>query len=1612
MNDLSAAHRKLLDRLEALVRERFPAEQAEMPARFVHGYYARVRTEILETRDPLDLYGAALAHLGLARQRPAAKTRVRVYNPVLEQDGWECPHTVVEIVLEDMPFLVDSVRMAVNRQDFQILRLIHPILRLGRDAGGQLLEVEPGGPVAGGEEPRREAILHLEIVRQPDRRRLVALERELRHVLRDVRTVVEDWSPMRAALAALIRDIEAAPPPLEGEDIAESLAFLRWLDDHHFTFLGYRRYALGEEQGEAVLRIVPGTGLGILRERAEAEASRAFSSLPPERRAQARRPELLVLAKANARATVHRPVNLDYVGIKCFDAAGRVCGEHRLLGLYGSRAYNCLPQEIPLLRRKIATVLAQVDLEPNSHSAKALTHIVETYPRDELFQIEAEDLYRISLGILHLDEEQRPRLFLREDPYGRFVMCLVYVPRERYDTQVRKRMQGILQEAFEATEVEFTVSLSEAMLARILFTARTHPGALPAYDARAIEIRLAEAMQTWTDHLQTALLEHLGEERGSTLFQAYGEAFPAGYREDFPAPSAVRDIVHMEALTAEDELRLSLYSPLEAPPGHLRFKVFRFGRTLPLSQVLPMLENMGVEVEDERPYRIDRRDSLPLWVHDFGLAHAGAEPPDWGEIREAFQDCFARVWRGQVENDGFNRLVLQARLDWRRISLLRAYAKYLRQTGLPFSQNYIEEAVAANPAIATLLVEYFEARSDPRRRKQAAQQVTRLTTRLQEALDAVRRLDQDRILRALLAVCQATLRTNWYQVDSQGQPKEYIAFKLQSAAIPDLPEPRPACEIFVYSPRLEGVHLRGGLVARGGLRWSDRREDFRTEVLGLMKAQMVKNAVIVPVGAKGGFVIKRPPASSAALRAEVLACYRQFISGLLDLTDNLVAGHCQPPPHLVRHDGDDPYLVVAADKGTATFSDTANAVAADYGFWLGDAFASGGTTGYDHKKMGITARGAWECVKQHFQAAGIAEDGGPFTVVGIGDMSGDVFGNGLLYSDRIQLIAAFDHRHIFLDPDPDPRASLAERRRLFALATSSWADYDPARLSAGGGVYSRDLKAIRLSPQARAALACRAEVLTPAELIRTLLRAPVDLLWNGGIGTYVRASRERDADVGDRGNDAVRVTAAELRCRVVGEGGNLGLTPLARIELARHGGRLDTDFVHNAGGVSCSDHEVNIKILLDQAVADGDLTLKQRNQLLEEMTEEIAHLVLRDGYWQGRAIGLDEWRATELLAEHGRFMRGLEQRGALNRALEFLPDDETLGEREDAGEGLTRPEIAVLLSYAKHSLYQALLDSDLPEDPCLVPELERYFPRPLRARFGERLRAHRLRREILASSVANRLINRTGSTFVFHLQEELGASAADVVRVQLIVWEVYGLRRLWSATARLDGQVPARLQQRMLAAGVRLIGRGSRWLLKNAGSRLHIGETVSRYRQGVEELAGQLTELVDEDRRLAHEEAVAPLREGGVPDEIATWVGGFDTLSRALDIVEVAASCGVGTVAAAQVYFALGAALELDWLARHINALPTRDRWITGARAAYRDDLLEQHRALCIAVLTHGMAEASAVARFETWQRRHHAAVEAWRRMLADLKAQDKPDLAMLSVALRAVRKLALSAAD
>jgi len=1590
------------DQLNAVIAQivsKLPGDQVPALEAFARQYFGQVDQEDMAERQVHDLYGVLLSHWNFIRKYSGG-TRIKVYNPRLEEHGWASTHTVIEIVSDDMPFLVDSIGMEVNRQGLTLHLIIHPVMKIVRDQSGQFVQFSEQGDAGA-----YESIIHVEVDRRTQPAQLEALQRGLEQALGDVRAAVGDWPAMRQRLQEIIADAAHNFP--RGEAAEEASAFLQWLAEDNFVLLGCRDYDLLTDQAESELHIRPGTGLGILRETGQDSRSASFAALAPELKTQASQPTLLTITKSNTRSRVHRPGYMDYVGVKVFDAHGRVVGERRLLGLLTSTAYHTNPLRIPLLRRKLESVTSRAGFLSKSHAAKALATILEQYPRDELFQISLDELYHNVMGILRLGERQRIRLFVRCDAFARFVSCLIYVPRENYNTEQRQRMQAVMMEAFGGVSSEFEVRFSESALARIFIIVRTG-GSIPPYDVRELEARLVRVARRWEDDLQQALLEQCGEERGMYLSGRYAGAFPAGYREDYPARVAVHDIEQIESIGAGDGLRMSLYVPLEASPEQLRFKIFRAGAPIPLSASLPMLEHMGVRVIEERPARVEIHADRPVWVHDFGMTCPAAETLDIDRLRPLFQEAFLRVWEGAIENDDFNRLTLLAGLDWREVSVLRAYAKYMRQATFTFSQSYMEQTLASHPQLTRQLIELFRQRFDPARATEDSARSERLLSEIGATLDGVANLDEDRILRQFLAMIMATVRSNYFQRSGDGRPKSYISFKFDPAKIPNLPEPRPMFEIYVYSPRFEGVHLRGGKVARGGLRWSDRMEDFRTEVLGLVKAQMVKNAVIVPVGSKGGFVVKNPPPGGDrdAVLAEGVVCYQTYLRGLLDITDNLVQGAVVPPRDVVRHDADDPYLVVAADKGTAAFSDYANAISAEYGFWLGDAFASGGSVGYDHKKMGITARGAWESVQRHFRELGLNTQTEDFTVVGIGDMSGDVFGNGMLLSRHTRLVAAFDHRHVFIDPAPDVGKSFDERARLFGLPRSSWDDYDKALISEGGGVWPRSAKSIRLSPQARAVLGVDAETLTPAELIRAILVAPVDLLYNGGIGTYIKAQNENDAAVGDRANDAIRVNGGDLRCRVVCEGGNLGCTQLGRIEFAMKGGRICTDAIDNSGGVDCSDHEVNIKILLNAVVAEGELTEKQRNKLLAEMTDEVAALVLRDNYFQTQILSVSRARGISLLDEQARYLRKLGNAGRLNRKIEFLPFDEEIAERKSARIGLLNPELAVLLAYSKIELFDAVLASDVPEDPYISTALSRYFPQPLRERYAEQIQRHPLKREIITTYVVNSMINRVGSTFVSQLQEETGATAADIVRAYLAARQVFDVVSLWKEIEALDNLVADSVQTSMILDASRLVQRGTLWFLRHREQIVDLSATLARFSPGVQQLAARLRDVVTPAYRAELDALSSRYVALGVPESLAQRVAGLDELYSALDLVTVAAETGRPEELVAAVYFALGGRFDLHWLGRQILALPADTHWQHLARTALRDDLSTQARNLAADVLKRSPQVHGLDALLGNWEAGRQFQIERCRQLFADLRSADLIDMSMLSVLLRELRSL------
>ncbi len=1584
-----------------LVQVRAGEDQREALADFVQRYFGQVDPEELAERQVADLYGAALSHWNFARKRELGRARVRVFNPTIAEHGWQSTHTVIEIVNDDMPFLVDSVTMEVNRHGLTLHLIIHPLMAVKRDADGTLQGLAADGV--------RESLIHVEVDRMPEQARMDALAADVSRVLADVRSAVNGWRSMRQRMLDIIDELQGQAPPLPADELAEGLDFLRWLADNHFTFLGYRRHGLASVDGQDVLTVVPDSSLGILHDVASLDAVAAFAALPAEVRAQVRRPELLVVTKSTARSTVHRPGYLDYVAVKRFDATGNVCGEERFLGLFTSTAYSANPADIPLLRRKVADVVARAGLTPGGHAGKALINILETYPRDELFQTSNDDLLHTAVGILHLGERQRFRLFVRRDPFQRFVSCLIYVPREHYTTELRQKWQAILLQAFNGSGSEFNVHLSESVLARIQMTVRTQPGHIPAFDVRELEARLAAAARRWDDELKTALIEAAGEARGVQLLRQFGSAFPAAYREEFEARAAVPDVEMMTRLSDAEPLGMNLYRPLEAAPGHLRFKLLRRGEPLTLSDSLPMLEHMGMKVLDELPYRIAPADSAPIWIHDFGLKLSGAHAEvEVDALHEVFENAFAAVLRGDVEDDDFNRLVVAARLTAEQIVVLRAYAKYMRQIGFALSQSFIEATLANHAGIAAQLARLFELRFDPAGGAEAESMAAAQVEAITAALEEVDNLSEDRVLRQYLALMLATTRTNFWTRDAVGQRRSFVSFKFDSSKVPGLPPPKPMFEIFVYSPRFEGVHLRGGRVARGGLRWSDRPEDFRTEVLGLVKAQMVKNTVIVPVGSKGGFVLKKAPPSSdrEAFMKEGVACYQNYLRGLLDITDNRVGDKIAPPPNVRRHDADDPYLVVAADKGTATFSDYANGISKEYGFWLGDAFASGGSIGYDHKAMGITARGAWESVKRHFREMGVDTQTTDFTVAGVGDMSGDVFGNGMLLSRHIRLLAAFDHRHIFLDPSPDAEKSFVERERMFKLPRSSWADYDASLVSAGGGIYPRTAKSIPLTPEVKAVLGITADAMTPTELVNAILKAPVDLIYNGGIGTYVKAASETHAQVGDRANDALRVNGGELRCRVFAEGGNLGCTQRGRIEFALAGGRINTDAIDNSAGVDTSDHEVNIKILLGLAVSEGELTDKQRNTVLPQMTDDVAALVLRDNIFQTQVLSVTGHMAPQLLDAQSRFMQYLEKADRLDRAIEYLPSNEEIADRRGKGLGLTSPERAVLLAYSKIWLYDELLASTLPDDPWVSTALVRYFPTLLQDKFSGYMQRHPLKREIIATHVTNSMINRVGSTFVHRLLETTGARAFEIVRAYLLSREIFGMVSLWQGIEALDNKVADELQSRMLIDTSRQLERGTKWFLRSNRLIDDMGATIEHFTANFAKLGARLPQLLDADERARVDAAAAAYVAGGVPRELAERVVTFGTLYATLDIAEIAGNARWPVELVAAIYFDLANRLGMPWLRDKITALPGDQHWQMLAKGAMLDDLWGLQRSITGAVLAGGGDHESPTALVEAWQASNGRTIERAEQLLGELRAVQAPDAAMLSVALRELRGL------
>ncbi|WP_415894021.1 NAD-glutamate dehydrogenase [Neptuniibacter sp. PT8_73] len=1589
----------LLKTLCQELEDRLPKERSEALVEFATLYYSSASLADLLEWKLEDLYGSTLACWQFLQERKAGQVKVRVFNPDYELHGWQSTHTVIEVLQKDIPFLVDSLRMELNRRNLTIHAIHNAVVTLKRDDKGGLSSLLKKDSRA--KNSQRESLVSIEVDRHSDAADLQDLEQALRNVLEDVTMVVEDFEPMVERCDAQADIFLKAIKGFDAGITSEVHDFIKWLKDH-FTFLGYDEYQLVEKKGKKTLEAIPGSQLGLLKFCDEHCRSALVNENDRDAEGFVLIPDILSFTKSNRASSVHRPTYPDYISIKQYNKKGEVVGECRFLGLYTSSVYIQSSRQIPIVRRKVDAIMEKSGLHRHGHDWKELLQILEIHPRDDLFQVSVDDLYRTVIGVLQIHERRQIRLFVRRDYFGQFYSCLVYSPRDIYSTDFRHKIQSLLMEQLNCTHADFTTYFSESILTRTQFILRGD-NIIEEFDSDKLERVVRLAARSWCDDLKDVLVETLGEEAGIRVYNQFGSGFPASYSADFSARTAVVDLQHIEKLSDQAPLQLSFYQALEREDNCLNFKLFSLGASLPLSDVIPVLENLGLRVIDEHPYKVESKRDL-VWIHDFNLHYTGAGTVSLSTLKEVFEEAFLKIWQSEAANDEFNRLVLAGNVGWREVAMLRAYAAYMKQISFPISPEAISTTLNSYVDIAAKIVQFFKARFEPG--NTADQEAVEST--IIDALEDVSSLNDDRVIRQYLLLIKATLRTNFYQKDKQSL-KSYFSFKLSPDDIPDMPLPRPKYEIFVYSPKVEGVHLRGGKVARGGLRWSDRMEDYRTEVLGLVKAQQVKNAVIVPVGAKGGFVAKslHDGMSREEWFEEGVSCYKTFISGLLDITDNLVEGEVSPPADVVRHDEDDTYLVVAADKGTATFSDIANELAQSYGFWLGDAFASGGSQGYDHKKMGITARGAWVSVERHFREMGVNTDKDDFTVIGIGDMSGDVFGNGMLLSKHIRLVAAFNHLHIFIDPNPDAAKSWKERDRLFKLPRSAWTDYDAKLISEGGGVFERSAKSITLSPQIQTLIGEKIATVTPNDLLNKLLKAPVDLVWNGGIGTYVKASTETDADIGDKANDALRIDGQELSCKVVGEGGNLGMSQLARMEYALAGGRMNTDFIDNAAGVDCSDHEVNIKILLNQVVANGDMTEKQRNTLLEEMTDEVASLVLKNNYRQVQAISMAESRSFEGMAEYQRYITNMESAGKLDRALEFLPTDEVLNERRASKKGLSRPELSVLISYSKAELKESLSLSFIPDDEYLSQELFTAFPERLVSEFGDQLKAHRLSREIIGTQIANHMVNMMGVNFVDRLRISTGADEAAIARAYVLARDVFGIENLWQQIEKLDHKVSSDIQLEMMHELQHLMRRATRWFVRNRRAEVDCENEVDSFRAQLGKIVPKQEKLLRGEPLTRWESALSRYQEAGVPSKLAKFISGARCLYASLGVIEVADEADVPPDQVAQVYFGLGQRLELDWLSRKLSKLSVDNYWQALAREAFRDDLDWQQRAL-VATAIKGRVKGCTVEQvIDKWCTENEWLLDRWQNVLNEVKSAKKQEYAMYTVALRELFDLA-----
>lgn len=1601
--------------------KKLPSKSPALMKEFATKFLSKLSEDDLKQLTPDVLVKIVESQWDLLKGKKEGKPSIRIYTPKKDEDGWTTGRTIIDIVQDDMAFLIDSVVAEIVRHGQMIHVLIHPTLNLeykGKtDIKSFHAHYEAGR--------HRLSLSHIQLRGVISDSQMEELRMGLEKVIEDARKATRDWIPMKEMLRKAQKQLSDAPAKYDDYLIEEYQAFLEYLYDNNFTLLGYREYKFVEKDGKLLSETVKGKSLGLLSDETMpvyVNNARKGLSMPQQKLRRGQEP--MTISKVNRRSPVHRNVPIDSVAIKTFDKKGKVTGEMLFIGLFTSVTYSRSVTDIPFLRVKVQNVINRTQFIPGSHDRRALRHILEKYPRDEVLQISEDLLYEHATSILHLQERPRIALYTRTDPFGRYISCLIYVPRDRYETRLRLRMQTILEQELGGQCTNYQTTQDDSPLARVMYWIDTnHLETVPKYDPKAIEAKLEAVGRLWSEQLRDAMeTANLDQIYTNRIVSVYGNAFQVGYHETYEPKQAIHDIRKIEETFETNKIAMDLYRPHDCEQARVRFKIYSPDKPITLTDVLPVLENMGFRVIAELPFEVKpARTKKHIWIHDFLMERAshGAMPP-LKDVKAVFEDAFDKIWSKEMENDGLNKLVLRASMNWREITILRTYLRYLRQIGLHYSREYIESTLAGNPKIAGGIVKLFLALFNPDLKGQNDSHAAGYAVEIDHALEAVDSIDQDKILRAVTAVVNATVRTNFFQTDEDGNPKSYLSVKLESHKIDDLPEPKPFREIFIYSPRVEGIHLRMDKISRGGIRWSDRHEDFRTEVLGLMKAQQVKNSVIVPMGAKGGFVVKQPPTEGGrqAFLAEGIECYKIFIRGLLDITDNRVGTKIVAPKNVIRRDPEDPYLVVAADKGTATFSDIANALSIEYGHWLGDAFASGGSAGYDHKKMGITARGAWESVKRHFRELNHDIQTQDFDVMGVGDMGGDVFGNGMLLSEHIRLVGAFNHLHIFCDPDPDPATTFQERQRLFT-DVKGWEEYNTKLLSKGGKIFSRSEKSLQLTPEIQKRFDIARERVTPSELIQAMLRTRVDLLWFGGIGTYIKSSKETHADVGDKSNDGLRINANEVRAKVLGEGANLAITQRGRIEYAESGGRLNADFIDNSGGVDSSDHEVNIKILMGDIMArkEHNMDVKKRDKLLASMTDEVARLVLRNNYQQSQAISLMELQAPEMLAEHQALIAELERKTGLNRALECLPDEETLQSRLRQGHGLTRPELAILQAHAKIAFTWDLLDSDIPNSKAMEGRLLRYFPKKLADKYAKEIMGHRLKDEIISTTLASSMINRMGPTFVRERMAKSNSTPSDVAKAYIIVRESFGLRELWQDIEALDNKIPALVQLKAFREIAHMTERAVAWFLARPGLKLNINKDITAYQSGIEELRKDFEKTVTPGLLGLIKQTVRVHISDGLPEKLARSIALMPILASACDIIRIAGTQKAGLALIAKIYFEVGELFHLDWMRTQAGYLPANDHWSAEALDGVIDNLYTAQAGLTIKVLQDMESEFKAKKNAKAdaaagepivprWIKTHGHDAQALEPLFVDLRKAGSLDLPMLIIAEQKLRSV------